>query len=274
MEALLIIAIICGATLFFFAVRPKRPPKSQTAIIIETREFHDRVPPRARQSDSLPPISGPTENPFTYDIRYSDAGGNSTHRRITVESIDAFGYLTAWCWSRNARRTFIASRINEMVDPRTGEIISHPRQHLQSQFKQEFDTGSDYRSVMQRARPGIKVLLWIARGDKQVSPRETEIMLDFIDARSRLRKPENYTPDWNPRRAARDIYAMQVTLTDATGGLTIATKSDEEASLLKRFCYLLVMAEGEPEPNAAKRYKRVGLGDFELDESINTGAIE
>lgn len=261
--------------------KPRDPPPPEWDRL-EARPHHRSRPSSPKQTPpideeeepSIPPIRGPIDNPFTFDIRYRDAYNRNTHRRINIENADALGYITAWCYGRDARRTFRADRIREMVDPRTGEVIPTPLAHIHTIFETEFAPGTDFKSVLQRATPGLKALIWIARGDNMISPRETEILLDYMAARSRLRKPASYVPQWNPRLAARAIHDAKPTLEDASDGIRAILGKTAEEALLRSYVQKIVMASGEIETNAARRHRSAGLGPFEPDDSINIGKIE
>lgn len=70
------------------------------------------------------------------DIRYADGAGIVTQRRITIQHVLTFGginrsyehpgYVQAWCHKAKAARTFNIHRIQELVDPETGEVAQQP----------------------------------------------------------------------------------------------------------------------------------------------------
>jgi hypothetical protein len=63
----------------------------------------------------------------TFAICYEDCSGNATERRITVRSIrlnpENIPLLVAWCYERQALRTFRLDRVIAVID-RDGEVIS------------------------------------------------------------------------------------------------------------------------------------------------------
>jgi len=66
-----------------------------------------------RQKDKNPDI----------EIIYEDASGRVTQREVMVTNITN-EYIKGWCYLRNDLRTFRIDRIKELVDLKTGEVIS------------------------------------------------------------------------------------------------------------------------------------------------------
>ena len=104
-------------------------------------------------------------------IRYTDAGGVATARRIICRSISGYGRaetVTAWCCERKAARTFRIDRIDELVCLETGEVLD-PAAH----FEQLWMHGA--LKVADKALNDLgRVLVFMARCDGSVHPLEVE----------------------------------------------------------------------------------------------------
>lgn len=67
-------------------------------------------------------------------LRYRDAEGAATARRITVRQVtrraDGDVLVVAYCHERRAMRSFLASRVDELIDLSTGEVAENPTAYL------------------------------------------------------------------------------------------------------------------------------------------------
>ena len=72
-----------------------------------------------------------------YEIKYKDAEGNISVRKIFVRDFDG-RVLDAYCFLRNDDRTFYVPRIVECVDLATGEVLSNDKVDLRWYFNERF----------------------------------------------------------------------------------------------------------------------------------------
>lgn len=72
-----------------------------------------------------------------YEIKYRDAEGNKSTRKIFVRDFDG-RVLDAYCFLRNDDRTFYVPRIVECVDLATGEVLSNDKGDLRWYFNERF----------------------------------------------------------------------------------------------------------------------------------------
>ncbi|MBX9661908.1 hypothetical protein [Novosphingobium sp.] len=104
-------------------------------------------------------------------IRYTDADGVMTARRIVCRSITGYGRpetVTAWCCERKAMRSFKIERISELVCLETGEVLD-PAGH----FDQLWMHGA--LKVADKALNDFgRVLAFMARCDGSVHPLEAD----------------------------------------------------------------------------------------------------
>lgn len=117
--ALLVLAIIG------FAVGMLGLDKSKAKGMKSKREFNGEK----QKISNLKP---------NYEIKYRDADGNESLRKIFVRDFDG-KVLDAYCFLRNEDRTFYIPRIVECVDLETGEALSSDKDDLRWYFNERFN---------------------------------------------------------------------------------------------------------------------------------------
>lgn len=113
-----------------------------------------------------------------YWIVYEDARGDESERRIAVRKVrpSAPVALTAWCYEREAYRTFLIERMLEVAMLDTGEIIEDPRRH----FLDLIGAGTLAQAIG-GLRPLLDILSFIARADGDLALCEAEALADFVE---------------------------------------------------------------------------------------------
>lgn len=117
-------------------------------------------------------------------IHYIDAYGSPSARRISVHRIADEGddfRIRAWCYERQAMRTFLASRIEQAVDMQTGEIIGDVRNWLTFNIAGLDGDGDGQLDLMPDDAFGavLAVLIYIARADGRMIEAEREVIRQF-----------------------------------------------------------------------------------------------
>lgn len=95
-------------------------------------------------------------------IRYVDAKGDETERRIVVRRVEGYGKATtisAWCFEREAYRTFRVSNIEDLVCADTGEVLD-PRTEF-DRLAREGAVGITDKSLSDL----VTILVFLARCD-------------------------------------------------------------------------------------------------------------
>lgn len=116
------------------------------------------------------------------DIDYVDARGVATNRQIrlkrySVNEDNTNAMLFAYCYLRNAHRTFYASRVKRCVDLENGEIIENLPKYLEKEYEDLYVEGIDNKLLVElkieyRDRTGksvgsqVKVKRFKIRDDK------------------------------------------------------------------------------------------------------------
>ena len=137
--ALLVLAIIG------FAAEMLGLDKSKAKGVKSKREFNgentdeplwaSEVDSAANKNAEKQKISNLKPN---YEIKYRDADGNESLRKIFVWDFDG-KVLDAYCFFRNEDRTFYIPRIIECVNLETGEVLSNDKGDLRWYFNERFN---------------------------------------------------------------------------------------------------------------------------------------
>ena len=134
----------------------------------------------------------------TFAIDYVDSKGAESRRRITIRSVkrrtaDPTDILIrAYCHERGAARAFLLSRIREVIDLATGEVIGDPRAYFMAiSVPGVGGPRDDTHQALERVRPDLQILVALARADGQFHPDEDQVILSYVASRCR-----DLNPDW------------------------------------------------------------------------------
>lgn len=139
----------------------------------------------AGEDDAQPLTRLETISGFSCIIRYSDARGRVSERRISCQRLDAAEngrFLRAFCHERGSLRMFRVDRIIEVVDLHTGEAGG-------PEFFDRFEIGHTHNgklmwglSPVRRSEvlAALNALAFIARCDGRFHPAERDAIERFI----------------------------------------------------------------------------------------------
>ena len=123
-------------------------------------------------------------------IRYRDAKGNRATRRITVRRVWELGdrlIIDAYCHERASPRRFDAARIEEVIDLSTGERFDDAPWFLRHHVALDPAVGGAKadatRRAIDRVRPDLAILAFLAACDGSFDPVERDAILDYVAAR-------------------------------------------------------------------------------------------
>jgi hypothetical protein len=123
-------------------------------------------------------------------IRYHDSKGTCTTRRVTVRRVWELGdrlIIDTYCHEREAPRRFDAARIEEVIDVATGEKYDDAawflRHHVALDPAVGGLTADDTRRAIDRARPDLAILAFLAACDGSFDPVERDAILDYVAQR-------------------------------------------------------------------------------------------
>lgn len=128
------------------------------------------------------PVHAPTLAWFmgeTIGIRYVDAKGDESERRIAVRALDEIDgdiYIQAYCYERRACRHFWASRIEFAVDLESGEIFDDALAF----FRHPRAGDLEGEKALAHARRGVNILAFLAWCDGSYHPDEHEWLMEYI----------------------------------------------------------------------------------------------
>jgi len=119
-------------------------------------------------------------------IEYIDAKNNISKRRITIKKLveTKNDYLLySYCHERKSIRSFKLSRIQELVDIETGEIIENPENFIKERIINESPLANLTKQIQQHYHE-LNLMVYMGRVDGYLHPREREIILNYLDKNS------------------------------------------------------------------------------------------
>lgn len=120
----------------------------------------------------------------SFTIGYRDSSGATSTRRITVRklhrSADGCLCLKVFCWERQASRSFRVDRITSLCRLSDPAQIAAPIEFFEKFMTDGIDSAA--AAAMQILRPGLRVLLYLARCDGKVHPAEEDVIKSFVIA--------------------------------------------------------------------------------------------
>ncbi len=160
----------------------------------------DEEKPRSRSASVDKSLAGEA-----FHIVYRDSSGRMSERRIAIRKISASGndlYISAFCFKRNALRNFYASRIQEMTDIGSGEVVDnaieylkHMMDHKTTSNTMEFDEKDTIGVALETTVPvnvdsiaqclmpiqaEVIVLVFLSRSDNRMVKSERKAIIDYI----------------------------------------------------------------------------------------------
>lgn len=113
-----------------------------------------------------------------YGLTYSDANGDESRRRIKISHVDYVGdtfYVGAYCFERQAYRTFRIDRMMELVNMRTGEVHDSAMDWCRGLIA----TGSA-EEMMRMCIHDLNILGLLARCDGHLHEQEIAFMVEHV----------------------------------------------------------------------------------------------
>lgn len=117
----------------------------------------------------------------TFEITYCDSRDQLSVRRISARRLDRIGdayVLKAYCFERDAMRSFRLDRITSAVDLGTGEVFGDHQDLLEEVlWEQEQIEEAGFGDLVHE----IRMLTYLAQCDGQFAISEVEVILKFLD---------------------------------------------------------------------------------------------
>jgi uncharacterized tellurite resistance protein B-like protein len=115
-------------------------------------------------------------------IEYKDVNGLPSKRRITVYNILPIGsndfYLESFCHEKNSDRTFKLSRIEEMIELDSGEVIEDKLSFFYEKYCQMSE--NPVLTLLGEKHSEALVLIFIARADGVLRRKELEATASYL----------------------------------------------------------------------------------------------
>jgi hypothetical protein len=127
--------------------------------------------------------SGSAKSNTILEIEYVDRNGVKSERRIRVRRVSFNSGITnagiyAYCYVRQAGRTFIASRISRCVDVRTGEVIANIPAFLMSEY--EHSRYGRIEALRESHSDEIAALVYVSKIDGRSTKAEKEAIAIYL----------------------------------------------------------------------------------------------
>ncbi len=210
----------------------------------------------------------------THIIEYADAFGEVTVRGISVRRVsqkaDGILYVEAFCLLRTEDRTFRADRIlalkewpagKDFLNPQIyfyhwpGKRVQAPRAapKAPAPVRKAAEPPAGHQKVMDHARRGLRVLIWLARADKDLSSPEEEVMLAWVQYRAAFQ--QGGMLEWSRSTALDWVRSEKVVFADVEREISGMGQA-EKVHLLETLEDLM-LADGEKCRLEAGRAKRI-----------------
>lgn len=242
----------------------------------------------------IPPVSSDDRTPvddfagLAFLLDYVDAKGDSSRRRITVQAIEArYGqsYIRAFCHERRASRSFRADRIRSITDLRDGQTYDDALAYLRhlagdrvpSTAGQQPPDGQD--RAFGRCRDGIRILMFLARCDGHVHPRELDIVRDYCRDRTENERwgKLNYELAHLIEYASRQVPDAE-TFRRCLERIVEAADTGEHVRTIVSHAYAMAGADGVLNPSEkaflAELRSIMSDGGWDFDVSVKVSGTE
>ena len=170
-----------------------------------------------------------------YGIVYGDSKGRGSRRRITVRSLvpqKSDLLIRAFCHERQAARSFKASRIEQILDLQTGEVV-----HDATEFFARYLSDDPTFDALRNSGPRLQVLTFMALCDRNFHPTKLECIVSYVD--SRATAPVDFDA------VARHVEGLHPDTETFDRGLEILSEQGEdELKSIVRWLRRIVDADG------------------------------
>jgi hypothetical protein len=198
MEWLITIAVLLAVVWFVASKRIRRQGRNTDgpgAPLVYVGNIPDRertqplsdLPERdAWETGALAGAEGEIPVKVEAEIRYIDGEGQRSTRRVTTRSLVPWNgefAILAYCHARKAHRTFLISRLQEFIDLTSGEIVPNVVEHLKAIYY--VSPEGRIAGVLDRQSAEIDILLFVARANGHLSPKERNLLIGYLKKTNR-----------------------------------------------------------------------------------------
>lgn len=175
-------------------------------------------------------------------ISYVDAKGVKSERRISVNKLRQANngnfIVAAYCFEREALRSFRVDRIVEMVDLSTGEVFE--RQQIKEELFSHFiplvnPTVED--RIIGMCKDEIMILAFLARCDGHYHSTEEEVLVSFVSDKC-------FEEDFNDVKIRRLIKNLCPEKKECFAAVDRISQREKEKRRLAKYAVRLIEADG------------------------------
>jgi len=115
----------------------------------------------------------PVDTITTLTIDYTDAGGDTTQRGVSVTAFDPYE-MFGFCHLRERYRSFLHERVTTCVDVNTGELVSDTYKHLLDIWQSS--PGYSLDEFANNKRAVLQILVYVGKADGRLTAAERKVM--------------------------------------------------------------------------------------------------
>lgn len=174
-------------------------------------------------------------------ITYKSSKGEISTRRISIKKTEN-DKIWAYCFEKQALRSFRLDRIIEAVDMATGEVLLENDGLLSELSAPEIEDSKDAKSAtkkaLQKCRHGLNILVYLARCDGHFHSDEIDILSHYMMSEC---FETNFDSDYLETRFKRHYPDID----DFFDSIDILEKKDPRTiQIISRYAAQIVQADG------------------------------
>lgn len=228
---------------------PPSPPLARDAAAIKAAMAQSNFDTAQAWGEpwNVAPLWTSRHTPEVFGVEYWHKGALRSDEEIILSEVrqsGPFHYLKGRCLRTLQSRTVQVDRITRAWNAITGEKITDPTTFFTRTLPEQGSTDEGYGQSIERARPSLRVLAWIARADRSISKAEMDVLIAFAEARKVAgRKPVHAHLD--RRRAEVEIRGMRSDLAHCLATVSRMAPEGIDATLLREHVGRLVALGAE-----------------------------
>lgn len=178
-----------GAAIWYFFLRQPTPIHKTPAKIDTSAQYHreenESDPDHDNWEGAFWDVPSPRNISGNLRIDYRDGAGSRTTRNIRLMKYGSWeggAILWAYCYLRQANRTFRTDRIASCTDLDTGEIILNLKAWLDEKYQASPDRVLE--KIIDTSWDLLRVLYYVSKADGRLTQKERAIMRDAVRSMS------------------------------------------------------------------------------------------
>jgi len=198
---------------------------------------------------------------LVYSMEYASSQGEVTSRVFRLQAVserwDGQLEVSGHCFLRDEQRSFRPDRILVLRDHKSGKQIPSPADYFKRFLESKATASPEHVSAMNRAKPGLKALLWIAQADRQLDEQEIMLMLDYVAERAAVGGARSADIQWDKELARFWLESTKPTFDEAVGAFARMNQKGAEMKMIQSYVARLQSSGHEPTKKRASKILRV-----------------